>query len=231
VDRFFSLVWRVNALLIFGVGLAGFALIAFLIVELGLEIFEPRNVQGVVNIASEEIESESFSFGDFIAVPGSDFLSAPLYTERGSPRGSISRYNRSIRNYLFYNPTNGAAHWLLSGNGGLVESRYQFPASQSSKDPEPIRGVLWRIITVDTNGDQIISNHDLSSISISDASGSSLRELIPRVQHIHGAVQFSPDLVSLAFLKENRLRAAVISLNDLSLVSNEEILPLPNAEE
>ena len=40
--------------------------------------------------------------------------------------------------------------------------------------------------------------------------------------------QVAPDRVSLLFLKDNHLRAAVISLNDLSLVSNEEVSALPS---
>ena len=230
MDRFFSLVWRVNALVILGAGLAGFALVMILLLQLGRDFLEPRNVQGVVNLASEEIDSESFHFAEFTAIPGSDFLSAPLYTQQGYPLGSISKSSHSTRNYLFFNPATGAAHWLLPDNDGLVESRYQFPRSRYNKDAEPIRGVLWQVITVDTNGDHKLTENDLSTILVSGASGSSLRELIPDVQHIYGAIQFSPDSVSITFLKENRLHAAVISLNDLSLVSNEEILALPSAK-
>ncbi len=182
-----------------------------------------------MNLADEEIESETFHFGSFEASPGSDFLSAPLYTQQGYPLGSISKSSESSRNYLFYNPTTGAAHWLLPDNKGLVEWRSQFPASRYNQDPEPVRGVLWQVIASDTNGDRKLTENDLSTIFVSDASGRPLRELISDVQQVHGANQFSPDRVALMFLKENRLRAAVVSLNDLSLVSNEEVSALPSA--
>ena len=149
MERFFSIVWRVNAFVILAAGLAGLALVMILLVQLGRDFLEPRRVQGVVNLANEEIESESFHFGKFEAVPGSDFLSAPLYAQQEYPLKSISKSSQSSRNYLFFNPTTGAAHWLLSDNKRLVEWRSPFPALRYNKDPEPVRGILWQVIGSD----------------------------------------------------------------------------------
>lgn len=150
MGRFFALVWRANALVILAARLAGLALVTLLLVQLGREFLEPRRLQGVVNLADEEIESETFHFGGFESIPGSHFLSAPLYTQQGYPLGSISKSSQSSRNYLFYDPATGAAHWLLPDNEGLVEWRYEFPSSRYERDREPVRGVLWQVIASDT---------------------------------------------------------------------------------
>ena len=211
-----------------GAGLAGFALVMIVLVRLGRDFLEPRRVEGVVNLANEEVESETFHFGRFESVAGSQFLSAPLYTQQGYPLGSISKSSHSSRNYLFYDPATASAHWLLPDNTGLVEWRSAFPASRYGESPEPVRAVLWQVISSDTNGDRKLTESDLSAILVSGPSGRPLRELIPGVQQTLGANQFAPDRVSLLFLKDNHLRAAVISLNDLSLVSNEEVSALPS---
>ncbi len=228
MDRFFSLVWRANALVILAAGLAGLALVMILLVQLGRDFLEPRRVQGVVNLADEEVEAETFHFGRFESISGSEFLSAPLYTQQGYPLGSISKSSQSSRNYLFYNPASGAAHWLLPDNEGLVEWRSEFPPSRYKGEREPVKGVLWQVIASDTNGDRKLTQNDLSVVFISGPSGRPLRELISGVQEVHGAHQFSSDRVSLMLLKNNRLRAAVVSLNALSLVSNEEVSALPS---
>lgn len=231
MDRFFSLVWRANALVILAAGLAGLALVTIILVQLGRGFLEPRRVQGIVNLEDEEVESETFQFGHFESITGSGFLSAPLYTQQGYPLGSISKSSQSSRNYLFYNPTSGAAHWLLPDNEGLVEWRSEFPPSRYKEEPEPVRGVLWQVIASDTNGDRKLTRNDLSVVFISGPSGRPLRELISGVQQLHGANQFSADRVSIMFLKDNRLRAAIVSLTDLSLVSNAEVSALPSRTE
>ena len=200
-----------------------------LLVQIGRDFFEPRRVQGVVNLADEEVESESSHFGRFELIAGTDFLSAPLYTQQGYPLGSISKSSQSSRNYLFYNPGSGAAHWLLPDNTGLVEGRFEFPPSRYNEKREAVQGVLWQVIASDTNGDHRLTQNDLSAVFASGPSGRPLRELISGVQQVLGANQFEPSRVSLMFLKDNRLRAAVISLDSLSLVSNEEVSSLPNA--
>lgn len=229
MNRFFSLVWRANALVILAAGLAGLVLIMIVLAEIGRGFLEPRRVQGVVNLASEEIESESFHFGRFEEIPGTDFLSAPLYTEQGYSLGSISKSSESPRNYLFYDPVSGAAHWLLPDNQGLVEDRFEFPPPRYDEKRERVRAILWQVIASDTNGDHKLTQNDLSVVLASGPAGQPLRELVSGVQQVLGANQFTSDRVVLMYVKDHRLRAAVLSIDDLSLVSNEEVSSFPSA--
>ena len=229
MERFFSLIWRANALIVFAAGLAGIALVAVVFFQLAREFREPRRVAGVVNLADEEIESESFHFGSFEPIAGSSYLSAPLYTDQGYPLGSISKVSRASRNYLFFNPQDSAAHWLLPNNKGLVEWRRQFPQSRGMETPEPVVAVLWEIIDQDSTGDLKLTENDLSSIYASGPAGTPLKLLVSGVQEVLGANQTASNTAFLMFLKENDLRAAAVNLESLSLVSDEKVSTLPKS--
>lgn len=228
MERLFSLIWRVNALVILAAGLAGLALVLVIFFQLVREYREPRRVEGVVNLANEEVESEVIEFGQFEVIPGSSYLTAALFTDQGYELGSVSKSSRSSRNYLFFDPVTRAAHWLLPDNDGLVEWRHQFPDPRRSSDPKPVKGVLWQVIDSDTNGDRKLTDSDLSSIYVSGASGRPLRRLLDGVQQVLGANPIASNDVSLMFLKDNTLRAATISLEQFAVVSDEAVSPRPS---
>ena len=229
MDRFFSLVWRANALVILAAGLAGVALVAVVFFQMLRSFIEPRRVEGVVNLANEEVESEAFHFGEFERIAGSEYLSAPLYTEQDYALGSVSKYSRASRNYLFYDTKSGKAHWLLPTNEGLVESRWPFPPCCRVKPRPPVVAVLWEIIDTDSNGDDKLTGNDLSSIYVSGPAGSAPKLLLSDVQQVIGTSELDSSAALMMFLRGNTLRAARIDLESQSVVSDVEVSTVPSA--
>jgi hypothetical protein len=228
VEKLFSWVWRLNALVILAAGLAGLGLTALVSVELLRDIREPRRVRGVVNLVDAQVESEAFEFGQFQRIAGTDSLMVAFYSDQAYPIGSGRKITRATRNYLFFDPHSGSGHWLLPGNGSLVERRWPFPEPARDADPPPLRILLWEIIDSDSTGDDKLTETDLSTVYVSGPLGRSLSPLLAEVQQVLSAEQIGPDSVYVMFLKDNELRSARIDLERRVVVSDRTVSPLPS---
>jgi hypothetical protein len=184
--RFFSVLWRANAVLIFVAGILGSLVLAVVLVLMWREVTRTRHASDVLNIASNEVERSKASLGDFARIDGTPVLRAELFVEQEYELSAVSKGTRSTQNYLYYNATEDSTHWLMPGYKGLILSTHEVRANDDDDGRTPPTAVLYELIDRDTNGDGKLTQNDLKEIAISDPAGTHLTRVLKDVEELNG---------------------------------------------
>ncbi len=151
-------------------------------------------------------EKKNYVLGEFVAVNGTDYLSAPVYIDySGKWRteavlAASDEYSGAkgggalVNNYVFVNQKDLSSRKLLPNNKSVILEEKQY--GEDVKKPEPkvkddslakpknIKSVLYRVVNADTNNDKTVDGRDKKTIAIADADGSNYQELVPGMERI-----------------------------------------------
>jgi hypothetical protein len=222
--RFFSLLWRVNALVIFAVGIAGVLVLTMAAVMFIKNMTRERHVANVMSLESEQV---SASLGNFGAVEGAPLLRAPLHLNQEYEYGHTSKEASSIQNYLYFDPATHSFHWLLPGNRRLILDSTELPASNfPRRDDVPVEAIVYQLVDADTNGDQKLTNGDLKTIAVSDPSGRRFARVLSKVERLNGAHLIGKTKLVLLYTSDGALRAAEFDLSSDKIVRESAMHPL-----
>jgi len=125
--RFFAWVWRINALIVFALGLICTVVAIFAAASIYNDSARTRHVTGVVNVAEEQLETSAASLGSFSEIGGTEVLRAPLSVQQEYARSFGSNDVSSTRNYLYFDPASRESYWLIPGYRGLIVNENDFP--------------------------------------------------------------------------------------------------------
>jgi hypothetical protein len=162
----------------------------------------PANAEGAA-------EKKNYVLGEFVAVSGTDYLSAPVYIDysgKGRTEAVLSasdEYSGAkgakgggalVNNYVFVNQKDLSSRKLLPNNKSVILDEHQYGEDIRNPDPKVkvdpaakpknIKSVLYRVVNADTNNDKVIDGKDKKTIAIADADGSNYKELVPGIERI-----------------------------------------------
>ena len=188
-DRFFTMVQRINALILLVLGIGGLGLMGFGLLDLVGWSFDEKP-SPKVDIGPKAPEGMELDFGCLGNVPGQRVFvlqAEAEYRGIGSSGGTCS-----VHNLLFVDLESGKSHWLLDDFRGLI------PWNSLASEASQLRGwgydhgesdppaILYHVIDRDTNGDHTISSADAGVLAISATDGSGyavVADGVTRVRH------------------------------------------------
>lgn len=154
-------------------------------------------------------EKKNYVLGEFVAVSGTDYLSAPVYIDYSGKWRTEAVLSASdeysgvkgakgggalVNNYVFVNQKDLSSRKLLPNNKSVILEERQY--GEDIKNPDPkvkegaiakpknIKSVLYRVVTADTNNDKAVDGKDKKTIAIADADGSNYKELVLGMERI-----------------------------------------------
>jgi hypothetical protein len=162
----------------------------------------PANAEGAK-------EKKNYVLGEFVAVSGTDYLSAPVYIDYSGKwrteavTSASDEYSGAkgakgggalVNNYVFVNQKDLSSRKLLPNNKSVILEERQYgddvkkPDPKAKEDaiaqPKNIKSVLYRVVNADTNNDKTVDGRDKKTIAIADADGSNYKELVPGMERI-----------------------------------------------
>lgn len=117
-ERFFTWVWRINALILFGIGLVSIVVLAILFVDAQSSRYEPPEA-AVEEVAGTDLVAGELELRSFMPLAGTPFLTSNLVNP-SSGRGS-SAYDEYVRNILFLDVRSKQSRWLFTSNDQYIE--------------------------------------------------------------------------------------------------------------
>jgi hypothetical protein len=211
--RFFSVVWRINALLILGVGIGAFSLLLVGGTMLVKDFVRPRHTENVAYLAPNAVDKSASELGPFEAVEGTGTLRAALRLTQDYSIGSIAKESSSVQNYLYVDTGSHASHWLIPDNRGLIVATMELPAGRyGNHDQAPLEAVVYELADADTDGDKRLTKKDLITVAVSDPEGRSLVRLFRNVQRLNGAQVDGKGKLVILYTAQDKLHVAEIAL-------------------
>lgn len=154
-------------------------------------------------------EKKNYVLGEFVAVSGTDYLSAPVYIDYSGKWRTEAVLSASheysgakgekgggalVNNYVFVNQKDLSSRKLLPNNKSVILEEKQY--GENTKNPDlkvkedalaklkNIKSVLYRVVNSDTNNDQTVDGRDQKTMAIADADGNNYQELVPGMDRI-----------------------------------------------
>lgn len=226
-NKFFTLVWRFNALVIAFAG----TLIIVVLMYFAYQMFgdEPL-INPITNLDDNNKVQSSWDFGVMESVKGTTIVIMPLYLNQGPPLGKYSskKHSNSLYNLLFLDTKTNKNSWLLPTNEQLILSYDKL--SRDSNIDESVQAILYKIVKKDSNDDGYLTGADKITIALSGPEGKNYQEVISAVNYVLGYKLIADKDIFLAYESTNKdsstTQIAKISLEDFKVTHNAE-LPKP----
>lgn len=227
--RFFALLWRVNAVVIFAAGTVGLFVLLFAAAVVYKEVTRPGHVAAAANIARQQPDADATHVGEFRPLGDGTILRAPLYLANEQYAvGSSSSSMHSTRNYLFYDTSSQQAYWLISGHRGQILKTEDLPEADCPDDDQsPVVITYYVLVDRDTDGDGELTDQDSKSFAVSDPSGRRFARLLDEMDQINGGHLDASGRLVVFFTSNASLRTARIDPSTHEVLSNVEIEPAP----
>jgi len=219
--------WRVNALVIFAVGIAGLLVLSLAAIMFLKNMTRDRQVNDVLNVETGQVDKSSATLGNFTAVDGAALLRAPLHLNQEYEYSYSSKDASSIQNYLYFDPATHAFHWLLPGNPRLILDSTELPAGNfPRRDDAPVDAIVYQLVDADTNGDGKFTAGDLKTIAVADPAGRRFARVLSKVERLNGAHLTGKTTLVLLYTSDGALRAAEFDLSSDKIVRESAMNPL-----
>lgn len=219
--------WRVNALVIFVVGIAGALVLAFAAFMFLKETMRTRQVDNVMSLESAQVDKSNATLGNFSAVDGAALLRAPLHLNQEYEHGYTSKDASSIQNYLYFDPATHDFHWLLPGNRRLILDSTELPGGNfPRRDDVAVDAIVYQLVDADTNGDGKFTGGDLKTIAVADPGGRRFARVLSKVERLNGAHLIGKTTLVLLYTSDGALRAAEFDLSSDKIVRESAMNPV-----
>lgn len=210
--RFFVLVWRVNALVIFGVGLLAAAVLAFAAWQIYRDQTRTRHVSGVATVAPGEVAGQTAEIGGFEAVSAAGVLRAPLHVRQVQPLRMSSKDAEFVGNYLYFDPATRATHWLRPETKGVLLSTRSLAWPATGPEPRSVAAEVYVAVDEDTSGDGRYSASDSKRIAVSDPDGRNYRIVVARADRVNDVRLLARDRLLILYAVGPRLMGLELDL-------------------
>jgi hypothetical protein len=209
--RLFSLIWRINAIVILLVGLIAGAVLSVAGYLLFKDATRTRHVDNVANTALGNVRETAAELGSFGEIPGASVLRAPLNVRQTYALGSGSKEAGSTRNYLYFEPSTRATSWLRPSMDGLILSSVPLPSAEYGE--KKVNAVTYVHVTVDkdTDGDDRLTESDAKQIAISAPDGKGYRVLVTKADRLNDATLIGPTRLLILYSAGNKLNAVEVN--------------------
>jgi hypothetical protein len=177
----FRLVWRLNALVILGVGLVAGLVAAWALLQIVRDVVRPRVLDGVMHAPQAE-RSEVITLGGFDVAPGGRYLVAPV---QGEQTGEVSVYSKtsgSTRDLVVIDRQTGTVARVLSRVDRVILT-WQYPVADRATPADPPL-LLVTVVDADTDGNGRLDGNDSRTLLGCAPSGQPCTPLLTGVDHV-----------------------------------------------
>lgn len=216
-SRFFTLVWRFNALLITAIGLVGICILVYATYQIAKDTFGEKRVRNIVNIENDRGVTETLSLRHMSQIGDGPFVMISLVSSQKYPQDHFSKSTSSTRNWLFVDTKGANRHWLLESHKDLIISTQTLSLDRSRQSEDnSVKAILYTVISSDTNGDGRLTGEDAKSIALSRGSGKDYRVVVEGADDIIGHQMVDEGTVFVAYQKRQNAYFKTINLSDFS---------------
>lgn len=229
-NRFFKLVWRVNALVICIVALLAGLLSLYGLYSVLKDQTRDRQVSDLLIVNPEQPVQEEVILGFPRAIAGTSGVRIPLYREQKTEVRYYSKSsNDNIVNELFVDSITGQGTWLFKGTGRIVLNSADI--MQKLKTDAPlVTAILYTLVDKDSDANGRLTSGDQISVGFSNPQGTSYTPLLDQIEKLFALEQVSDDRLLLLYVKNGESRMATYSLPGFSIV-NDKAVPTLEAQE
>jgi hypothetical protein len=230
--KFFRVLWRVNAVLIFVLSIA---LVIALIFVLSSELFRIMSRYKLDSVhlddESESDRKETWSFGELKKLTHSGQFLVPLVPEQAEQAFSIKGYptikqTGAVRNYLFIDTNKNHSFWLFDTHDFVISELQYVRAEGVSRyfDKKKAIALCFVVHKKDTNKDNAIKRNDQASVALTKPDGSDYTEIEQNIDQVKGleVTNGGKDLV-LFYEKQGKIYLSKYSLAEFKKRSDIEI--------
>ncbi|MDD2774697.1 MAG: hypothetical protein PHU06_01945 [Gallionella sp.] len=181
---------------------------------------------------SGEKKTVMMNFGSIERVVGTETQMVDLALQGEEGRfysGSGYRKNENVINLLFVTGQNQTAHWLFKNHKNLILTAVQLhEKGNNDSDQTPTRALYLEYVTQDTDGDGHLSDKDSLNIALTKTDGSGFLDVLRGVDRVLFHELLTPESLSILYQKNKTLRQATVSLPNMTLQNDREVVALPN---
>ena len=221
--KLFSSIWRINAIVILFAGILAIGVLAVVMWFFVKDATRTRHVNNVASVAGEVIDKSKAEIGDFTRIDGIKVLRASLSVKQEYAFSSGSKEANSIRNYLFFDPTQKSTYWLKNNSDGLILSTHNLPEHDYRDKDKTTIAFIYVLVEKDTNNDGKLTENDLKDIAISEANGERFKVVINDVDRLNGVSLLENGHALILYSAAYSLKVADVDLQSQKLVSNVEM--------
>ena len=229
-DRCFSLLWRVNAVLIFCAGVLGLALLLFVFAISNTGRNRHAAPAGVIG-AEDVTQDDPRTLGDFVRVGEMHLLRATLSSSAHSGYGSLASGGPSgvAWNHLFFDPWSNTSYWLFPTHDTVILAVHELPSRKYDERERPAQAMVYEVVAADSNGDSVLDDTDLKQVHVSLPSGLRLSRVLDGVQHVNSTYLLpGAGGVLVFYTKDDALRVARIDAQLSGVIRDDKIEPGKN---
>lgn len=226
-SRAFRYLWRINAITILTVTVLLILIFSVLLWDLSGDLFGSRTRRNTVQVAEHLIDTAEFSLGDFETIEGVPVLRAKLLSAQDYAGKFSSGTSTAVRNFLFYDHDGHAAHWLVATDDQLFSWHTEVANPATPSGDRTVVGLLYQVVTEDTDGDSRLTAADMSDLALSDPTGHNYEILLTDIEERKGYKQIGDGRFVFFFRRDGKLRVAEIDTIGRTLDRDVELLPTP----
>jgi hypothetical protein len=219
----FRLVWRLNALVILGVGLVAGAVAAWALLQIVRDVVRPRVLDGVMHAPQAE-RAEIIALGGFEAAPGGRYLVAPV---QGEQTGEVSVYSKtsgSTRDLVVLDRQTGHVARVLSRTDRVILS-WQYPVADRAVPADP-PVLLVTVVDADTDGNGRLDGNDSRTLLGCAPSGQACTPLLTGIGQILSLLARADGRVDVATTTAGKTEWRVIN-PDRTITEPVPVFPTP----
>lgn len=213
MNRFFRILWRINALIIFLAGLGALAALGFVLVM--TVVSRPSTPHAKVAGSSADLDKLKWSISGTRQLDGTDLFRSALTTSREYFGSGGSSYQ--TRNFRYYDALTGEMWWLLPNQSSLITENedYCLPTQ-----PSEHRTILWSSYCI---AEQDTPNDKKVSFAVSQANGKNLTVLLPGIDHVLESSLLGPTDLVVFYRKDDKYLVSRIDLTKGEVLSTKDL--------
>jgi hypothetical protein len=225
MERIFSLIAKINSLLLLLLLLAGGISVSWFLWSNNQ--WQRRGAIELQADGSSSSKSVLLRFEGIQKVRGSDTQMLLLSAEDRSEKFSCGGYNSKTRNVLFLSGAEKNTHWLFPSQSHLILVVDQLGEGDDSENKVPTKALYFEFITKDSNGDGRITSQDQSTVGLSKPDGAGFVEVLTEVTRVLSHEILDDKVLSIVFQSGQSIRHATFSLGSLAKISEAEVVKVP----
>lgn len=208
----FRLVWRLNAVVILGVGLVAGVVAAWALVQIGRDIVRPRVIDGVMRAPTAQAR-EVIALGGFTEAPGGRYLVGPITGEQDGDGGVYSKTIGSSRDLVVLDRETGGVTRVLDRLDHVILS-WSYPVAErgADADPDP-KHLVVTLVDADTDANGRLDGNDRRAVLVCAPSGRDCGRPITDVDAILSLASRVDGRVDIATTRAGKTEWRVINLD------------------
>ncbi|MBN1967771.1 MAG: hypothetical protein JXR48_02110 [Candidatus Delongbacteria bacterium] len=222
-NRFYKIVWRLNAIVILIAGIIAIFILLFVGYNFYRDFFGSRFVPDAINVSENNNIQETRSLGYLQRIEGTNFICIPFETDQTYAHSYFSKSLNSYRNYLFIDLETNEQNWLLENNNHLITQTDFIFENDGSLGKNKVLAIMYSIVKSDNNSDKMLNEKDKITIALSNTSGKNYYEILTSVDRLIGFNMVNENEIIIIYMNDSRGYSIKVSLEDYKILSKVEI--------